>query len=68
MNAEQFITLADALRASALRQGRSLNDSNIFVHSVLMHALGRAGGVSEDFDFEVSRLPVLTSDRAYFAD
>ncbi len=48
MNAEQFITLADALRASALRQGRNLNDSNLFVHSVLMHALGRSGGVSED--------------------
>jgi len=68
MNAEQFITLADALRASALRQGRDINASNLFVHGVLMHALGRSGGVSEDFGFEVTTLPVLAPDRNYIAD
>jgi hypothetical protein len=39
MNAEQFISLADALRDHALRNGRDLNASNLFVHETLMRGI-----------------------------
>jgi len=39
MNAEQFLSLADALRSYAQHSGRDLNASNLFVHSVLMRAV-----------------------------
>jgi hypothetical protein len=39
MNAEQFISLADGLRARALEAGVDLNASNYLVHATLMRAL-----------------------------
>ncbi|MGQ0531727.1 MAG: hypothetical protein ACT4OF_03435 [Caulobacteraceae bacterium] len=39
MNAEQFISLADALRTRALDSGADLNASNYLVHAALMSAL-----------------------------
>lgn len=39
MNADQFLTLAEALRSYAQHSGRDLNASNLFVHSVLMRAI-----------------------------
>lgn len=39
MNAEQFISLADALRSRALHAGADLNASNYLVHATLMRAL-----------------------------
>lgn len=39
MNAEQFISIADALRAHALRSGNDMNASNLFVHTMLMRAI-----------------------------
>lgn len=39
MNAEQFISLADALRARALDSGADLNTSNYLVHATLIRAL-----------------------------
>ena len=39
MNAEQFISLADALRSRALHTGADLNASNYLVHATLMRAL-----------------------------
>ena len=44
MNAEQIITLADALRSYARQSGRDVNASNLFVHTMLMHALNRRDG------------------------
>jgi hypothetical protein len=43
MNAEQFITLADALRSYAQHSKGDLNASNLFVHSVLMRAIRTDG-------------------------
>ena len=39
MNAEQFISIADALRDRALHSGIDLNASNYLVHATLMRAL-----------------------------
>lgn len=48
MNAEQFISLADALRSYALQSGRDLNASNLFAHDMLMRVVNReADGDSE---------------------
>ncbi len=46
MNADQFLALADTLRAYAQHCGRDMNASNMFVHSVLMRAIKIDG----DFD------------------
>ena len=46
MNADQFLALADTLRAYAQHCGRDMNASNMFVHSVLMRAIRTDG----DFD------------------
>jgi hypothetical protein len=39
MTAEQFLSVADALRTYALHSRRDLNAANLFVHSVLMRAI-----------------------------
>jgi len=39
MNAEQFLALAETLRAYALHSGRDTNDAHMFVHTVLMRAI-----------------------------
>ena len=39
MNAEQFISIADSLRARALNAGADINASNYLVHSALIRAL-----------------------------
>lgn len=39
MDAEQFISTADSLRASALHSGVDMNASNYLVHSALLRAL-----------------------------
>ena len=39
MNAEQFISIADSLRARALHSGVDLNASNFLVHATLIRAL-----------------------------
>jgi hypothetical protein len=39
MNAEQFISIADSLRARALHSGVDLNASNYLVHAALIRAL-----------------------------
>lgn len=39
MSAEQFLALADTLRAYALHSGRDLNAANLFVHGMLMRAV-----------------------------
>lgn len=39
MTAEQFLSLADALRSYAQHSGRDLNAANLFVHSMLMRAV-----------------------------
>ena len=39
MNAEQFLSLADALRSYALQSGRDLNASNMFAHDMLMRVI-----------------------------
>lgn len=39
MNAEQFISFADALRSRALHASADLNASNYLVHTTLMRAL-----------------------------
>lgn len=39
MNADQFLTLAEALRSYAQHSGRDLNASNLFVHAMLMRAI-----------------------------
>lgn len=41
MNAEQFISLADALRSYALQSGRDLNASNLFAHDMLMRVVNK---------------------------
>jgi hypothetical protein len=43
MNAEQFISLADALRSYAQHSKADLNASNLFVHGVLMRAIRSDG-------------------------
>jgi hypothetical protein len=48
MNAEQFISLADALRSYALQSGRDLNASNLFAHEMLMRVVNcEAEGAGE---------------------
>jgi hypothetical protein len=39
MTAEQFLSLADALRSYAQHSGRDLNASNLFVHTMLMRSV-----------------------------
>lgn len=39
MTAEQFLSLADALRTYAQHSGRDLNAANMFVHQTLMRAI-----------------------------
>jgi len=39
MNAEQFISIADSLRARALHSGVDVNASNFLVHATLIRAL-----------------------------
>lgn len=39
MNAEQFISIADSLRARALHSGVDVNASNYLVHAALLRAL-----------------------------
>ncbi len=39
MNAEQFISIADSLRARALHSGVDVNASNYLVHATLIRAL-----------------------------
>ncbi len=39
MNADHFISTADALRDSALRSGADVNASNFLVHAALFRAL-----------------------------
>jgi hypothetical protein len=39
MTAEQFLSLADALRSYAQYSGRDLNAANLFVHTMLMRAV-----------------------------
>ena len=39
MTAEQFLSLADALRSYAQHSGRDLNAANLFVHTMLMRAI-----------------------------
>lgn len=39
MNAEQFISIADTLRARALTAGADLNASNYLVHATLLRAI-----------------------------
>jgi hypothetical protein len=39
MNAQQFISIADSLRARALNAGADLNASNYLVHAALLSAL-----------------------------
>jgi hypothetical protein len=55
MNAEQLISLADALRPHARQSGADLNASNLFVHRMLMHALhGEADNIDaelEEFEY-----------------
>jgi len=43
MNADQFLTLAEALRSYAQHSGRDLNASNLFVHDALMRAIRTEG-------------------------
>jgi hypothetical protein len=49
MNAQQLIALADSLRSYALQSGHDLNDSNLFVHTMLMRAIA-AEGASDTID------------------
>jgi len=39
MNAEQFLSLAEALRSYAQHSGRDMNAANLFVHDMLMRTL-----------------------------
>lgn len=64
MNLEQMISFADALRSSALRSGRSVNDCNLFVHAVMIRLVHQEG-VTDDLCFDVSQLPVLTRERRF---
>jgi hypothetical protein len=43
MTADQFLSLADALRSYARHSERDLNAANLFVHSVLMRAVRNDG-------------------------
>lgn len=43
MNAEQILSLADALRSYALRSGQDLNASNLFAHNILMRVVNNEG-------------------------
>jgi hypothetical protein len=42
MTAEQFLSLADALRSYAQHSGRDLNAANLYVHDVLMRTIREA--------------------------
>lgn len=39
MNAEQFLALAETLRSYAQHSSRDLNETNLFVHEMLMRAV-----------------------------
>lgn len=39
MDAAEAISLADAMRAHALKGGRDLNDANLFAHIMLMRRM-----------------------------
>jgi Arc/MetJ family transcription regulator len=49
MNAQQLISMADALRSHALQMGHDLNASNLFVHTMLMRAI-TADGATDNAD------------------
>lgn len=44
MNADQVLSFADSLRAHARRSGFDINESNLFVHSMLMQAVQKERG------------------------
>lgn len=46
MNADQVLSFADSLRSHALRSGYDLNESNLFVHAMLMQAVQKERGAS----------------------
>ena len=57
MNAEQYISLADALRSRAMHDGADLNASSYLVHAALLRALRQktldqiaADTLSREFD------------------
>ncbi|MBL8544539.1 MAG: hypothetical protein JNJ63_12095, partial [Hyphomonadaceae bacterium] len=39
MNADQFLALAETLRSYAQHSSRDLNETNLFVHEMLMRAV-----------------------------
>ncbi len=47
MNAEQFLSLAEALRSYAHHSGRDTNAANLFVHTMLMRAIQMQTGAHE---------------------
>jgi hypothetical protein len=61
MNADQIISLADALRSRALHAGADLNASNYLVHATLMRALqeGTLDSIApETFAGEIEHAPI----------
>lgn len=62
MNAEQFLSLADALRSYAQHSGRDLNASNLFVHTMLMRAVN--GNAADITPREIVRQARLLDDAA----
>lgn len=62
MNAEQFLSLADALRSYAQHSGRDLNASNLFVHTMLMRAV--SGAAADITPREIVRQAQLLDDAA----
>lgn len=48
MTAEQFLSLADALRSYAQHSNRDINATNLFVHSMLMRAIRHDGIVARN--------------------
>jgi 2'-5' RNA ligase len=61
MNAEQLISLADALRSRALHAGVDLNASNYLVHATLIRALRDRTLdeiAPETFTGEIERAPI----------
>jgi|CXWL01.1.fsa_nt_gi hypothetical protein len=47
MNAEQFLSLAEALRSYAHHSGRDTNAAGHFVHTMLMRAIHMQSGAHE---------------------
>lgn len=61
MNAEQYISIADALRNRALNSSTDLNASNFLVHATLMRALRERTLdeiAPETFTGEIERGPI----------